>query len=587
VKACLLLPRLKVWCLQGSERTSISEQQSLIWKYLPRSIKAMNGKARHGWAKVNYSQDSGFASRILVFPNRSEMHFITYNMDPKEYQGWQLGATLTSELAEVVRRTPDLFNLGAWADEDMPVEWFRTVELRCTTRNACWMWTFSTTEGITTTIKEVVDGARTIRTEAAELLPDNQRHVEGCPPGHMPVVQESRKPGVSIVYFHSVRNPFPPNYENVKNVVAGKPVKVIMRDAYGYSEDTRHRCFPKFGSVNIVEEWELPAEGTNYMFCDPAGARNWFCIWARVTPGNPGKVFIYREWPDEGRYGQWAVPSRDPQQFDGDAGPGQKPLGLGYVALKRVWRELETIQVPAGWREGNHREHKEHKEEGMGEGTPLPIPLPAERGEGEGAEGDNHRGHGEHKGEGTRLRQGYGGQGVEGEGAEGDNRGKRGEREMDPQAAGRIREALANGESVENLREAIRERYIDPRAGRDQRTAQEGGTCPIDELGKQSDEEGPMWFIPAPGLTREAGLQAVNDLLDWDPYAPRDPVMNEPRLFVVKSCGNMIWMFMNNTASGGEKAGCKDPEDVARYLATSGVVYVDPKEPVGKGQGSY
>lgn len=554
VKAAVELPRLKLWCLQGSERTSISEQQSLIWKYLPRAIKALNGKARHGWTKVNYSQDNGFANRILVFPNRSEMHFITYNMDPKEYQGWQLGALLSRELEEKVRRTPDLFNLGAWADEDMPVEWFHTLQLRCTTRNACWMWTFSTLEGITTTIKEITDGAATTASEPAELLPPHQRHVPDCPPGHMPTVQRARQDGISIVYFHSRYNPFPPNYENVRAICAGKPVKITMRDAYGYSEDTRHRAFPKFGPWNIIDEKDLPAEGTNYLVCDPAGSRNWFCVWVRVAPGNPSRFYLYREWPDEGRYGQWAVPSKNPNKFDGDAGPAQKPLGLGYPKLKRTWLELERIHVPA---EVKSRVLSLESKVGT-----APPGTPDARLETRDARLETLD---------ARLKT-----------------------VLDPQRRARIVAAIENGEELGELSEEIYARFIDPRAGRDARTAQgDGGTCPIDELAKDGrDESGRiiapgMPFLPAPGLSREAGIQAVNDLLDWNEYEPLQPILNEPRLYVVRGCGNVIWMFNNNTATGGEDAACKDPEDVCRYLATAGLAYIDPSLPVGRGQGAY
>jgi len=54
------------------------------------------------------------------------------------------------------------------------------------------------------------------------------------------------------------------------------------------------------------------------MVCDPAGARNWFMIWAKVAPD--GKIYVYREWPDESE-GEWAIPSQDP---DGKMGTAQR-----------------------------------------------------------------------------------------------------------------------------------------------------------------------------------------------------------------------------------------------------------------------
>jgi hypothetical protein len=480
VQVALTLPRAKLWCLQGSERTSISEQQGLIWKYLPNHIKALNSRQRHGWAKLSYSQDAGFASRVLVLPNRSEVHFLTYNQDPKEYQGWQLGAILTPEKRLLIRNTPWLFNLGAWADEDMPLTWLETVQLRCTTRDALWMWTFSTTEGITTTVKAVLGTPQNLATRRAELLPENQRLVPNCPPGHVPLVQ--RNGSTSIVYFHTDLNPFPPNYENVKAYVAGKPVATIMQDAYGYSEDSRSRAHPKFGSWNVIKPEQLPAEGTNYFFCDPAGARMWFCFWVRVGPGNPPTFYAYRDWPDEAHFGAWAQPSKDPNRWDGETGPAQRGRGYGYAQYKRAW-------------------------------------LLAER------------------------------------------------------------------------EEKIQRRYIDSRAGRDQRTSDEGGTCPIDELAKeQTDKQGTvpvMHFTPARGFSRDAGLQAINDLLDWDMMEPLTRTVNEPHLYVVDCCQQLIWCLSNNTASDGETAACKDAEDVLRYMATEDLVHLSSEAMKTRGGGSY
>jgi hypothetical protein len=43
--------------------------------------------------------------------------------------------------------------------------------------------------------------------------------------------------------------------------------------------------------------------------------------------------------------------------------------------------------------------------------------------------------------------------------------------------------------------------------------------------------------------------------------------MNQPHLFVCEDCLQVRWMFENYTGRGGEKGACKDPADLARYMA--------------------
>jgi hypothetical protein len=72
------------------------------------------------------------------------------------------------------------------------------------------------------------------------------------------------------------------------------------------------------------------------MVCDPAGARNWFMIWARVTPDN--KVYVYREWPDDSE-GEWALPSAEP---DGRMGTAQRSgAGRSLIEYKELINSLE------------------------------------------------------------------------------------------------------------------------------------------------------------------------------------------------------------------------------------------------------
>jgi hypothetical protein len=83
--SALCYPRGKIWCFQDSDTTSLTMQQGLIWKYLPKRLKALNNK-RNAVYKITYSQANGFSSHPrnkLILPNRTEIHFLTYGQEPQ------------------------------------------------------------------------------------------------------------------------------------------------------------------------------------------------------------------------------------------------------------------------------------------------------------------------------------------------------------------------------------------------------------------------------------------------------------------------------------------------------------------------
>ena len=351
VQAALQFPRGILWAFQGNAKTSIAAQQTLVWKYLPPTIKALNGKQdRRKIFAVSFSEKNGFADAVLVLPNRTKIHFLTYEMDVKQYQGWQIGSPwrpgmpLTATEAAMQQLMDgtegDVQNLGFWADEDMPFPWLETCELRAATHGARGLWTFSTTEGITPAIKQVLGTATTLESKPAELLGDRV-NLPQLPKGEMPFRQKAERTDWGAIFFFSEFNPFGDNYANVKSFCAGKTSDAIMENAYGYARDTRHKAFPLFGEWNIVKRDHLPKKMTRYMITDPGGAsRNWATIWIGVAEN--GCLYIDRDWPDEQTYGEWAVPSEDPKQPDGNRGPAQRSLGFGYTQLAEHWRKLEA-----------------------------------------------------------------------------------------------------------------------------------------------------------------------------------------------------------------------------------------------------
>jgi hypothetical protein len=125
----------------------------------------------------------------------------------------------------------------------------------------------------------------------------------------------------------------------MKQTLKSRSTHDIKIRAYGWAEQTAGSQFPLFGDKNIFSEpvTEICKEGTNYMVADPAGARNWFMLWARVD--QYGTVWIYREWPDAS-YGEWAVPS---EKADGKPGPAQRQgAGRGVNEYTELVWNLET-----------------------------------------------------------------------------------------------------------------------------------------------------------------------------------------------------------------------------------------------------
>lgn len=430
---------------------------------------------------------------------------------------------------------PDVIEGGEcdmiWADELVPLDWIRTLRYRIVTRRGKLIVTFTPIKGYSLTVKEYVAGAKTLESKPAELLKDSA--IPGGKPGEMPYIQQPAcYDKARITYFHSILNPFG-NYPGIVDTLQGATTSEIRIRAYGFADKLDASAFPLFGDWNIIDPENIPGEGTNYVLIDPAGGRNWFIIWWRVVPGNPPKHFIYREWPDLRRFGPWAETSRSQFTYDGDAGPAQRSIGYGVEQYKQLMLREEKIFVP-----------------------PAIAALPAE----------------------TSME-------VWGPMVE-----------MIREAHHRhvIRQALRDGADLADLREPIYERRIDPRAGRSQHVTEKGGSCLIDDFAKeQRDPNGnvtgaKMIVWPSPGLSIEEGLNAINTLLFWDKDRDLQQILNEPRLYVSRNCGNVIWAMQNWTGQDGEKGASKDPIDNCRYGATGELRHVDRSGRVKtRGGGSY
>lgn len=312
--------------LHESGPTSIDVQQKEVFKFLPPEWKRLR---KTNVTNISYSQKNGFTENKFVLPNGSMGVFGSYKQDIGDYEGLEF----------------DQIN----ADEGLPLNWLRTLLFRLATRAGKMIWSYTPLHGITPAVKEVVEGATTVQSLPAELLPADQVHVPDCPAGHMPYIQTSTWPRAKIIYFHSKMNPFG-GYATIKQLLEPLDRTQVERRAYGYARNTIRTLFPLFGAHNIIRAAQVPAKLTRYLLADPASARNMFLTWWGVDAR--GHVYIYREWPDEIRHGAWAEASEVARLFDGQAGPAQPTLGYGVTDYKRLIMEEEGHHwdLQTGWR---------------------------------------------------------------------------------------------------------------------------------------------------------------------------------------------------------------------------------------------
>lgn len=311
-------PDARVWCLHTTSSSSIQMQQNVLWKYMPPELK---NARKTKITNISYSQKNGFSDNTFILPNRSQCFFMNYAQDKKVIEGGEV----------------DLI----WCDELVPLDWVETLRYRAITRRGKLLITFTPVLGYSQVVKDYVAGCSIRKSLKAELLDQSKIIVAGCPKGHMPYLADSMNSGAGVVWFHSQLNPYNP-FDQLRATLEGKTSNEIKIRAYGYAENTAGSQFPSFTDVNILTDEKIPVDGTNFMVCDPAGARNWFMLWLRAA--KDGNLYVYREFPDISN-GEWALPA---EKSDGKMGSGQKNgAGRGIDEYKELIRELEGDEVMA------------------------------------------------------------------------------------------------------------------------------------------------------------------------------------------------------------------------------------------------
>jgi phage terminase large subunit-like protein len=303
---------INIWCLHTTNMTSVSMQQNVVYNYLPKELKEAK---RTRQTQVSWTQKNGFSDNTAVY-ERNQIWFLNYAQDIKVVEGGEVDFV--------------------WCDELVPADWLETLKYRLVTRNGKLLVTFTPVQGYTQVVKEYITTSKVKSYRKSELLPN--ANVAGVPAGHMPYTAEDQYGKHGVVWFHSKLNPYN-NWERMVQTLKNRSTHDIKIRAYGWAEQTAGSQFPLFGENNVFSDPidQLVPEGTNYMVCDPAGARNWFMLWARVD--DDGVIWVYREWPDIS-YGEWAIPGDKP---DGRAGPAQRQgAGRGVDEYTELIWSLET-----------------------------------------------------------------------------------------------------------------------------------------------------------------------------------------------------------------------------------------------------
>jgi hypothetical protein len=453
VQTLLEKENASVLCCHTSHATSVTVQQPAIYNYLPVALRATKKGRIH---YLNYSRKNGFTDGSFILPNGSRCDFLNYTQSENTIEG----------------READLI----WCDELVPQSWVETLRYRLITRRGKLLITQTPLEGVASVYKEFTAGSAITKFHDAELLKGKQG-LPTWPIGKAARTMVQNQTNRRTVFFFSEDNPYNP-FDEMKSKLVASPMGQILTRAYGWASDNIGKAFARFRpEIHCIPASSVPAGGTLYMVCDPAGARNWYALWMLVY--EDGKRVVVREFPDFTNYGEWVLPS---EKADGKPGPAQTlEAGRSISEYRKLFRQIETD---------------------LGYGEPVM-------------------------------------------------------------------------------------RLIDPKAGGSPALSEAGGTTLIDLLAESEDptDDG-MAFIPAPGVPVDQRTSAINSQLSYDATQELTAI-NEPQLYVVNDCTNLIYALSEHTGRDGQKGATKDPIDCLGMLLVSGLAFVGRGGFDSRGGGGY
>lgn len=314
VQTLLEKENASVLCCHTSHATSVTVQQPAIYHYLPVALRATKKGRIH---YLNYSRKNGFTDGSFILPNGSRCDFLNYTQSENTIEG----------------READLI----WCDELVPQSWVDTLRYRLVTRRGKLLVTQTPLEGVASVYKEFTAGASITAFHDAQLLQGKQA-LPTWPVGKAARTMVQAATHRRTVFFFSEDNPYNP-FDEMRQKLAASPMGQILTRAYGWASDNIGKAFARFRpDVHCIPAEKVPPGGTLYMVCDPAGARNWFCLWLLVY--EDGKRVVVREFPDYANFGEWALPGEKP---DGKMGPAQTlDAGRSISEYRALFRQIES-----------------------------------------------------------------------------------------------------------------------------------------------------------------------------------------------------------------------------------------------------
>lgn len=316
VWAACTIPEAEVRAYHVSEERSI-EQQRFIWEAIPQSIKNLPTKKGQNHS-LQYSQKNGFTDNICIFPpiaGYKRGGYIKFGNYKQYQQDAQIAEGFKSHLL--------------WLDEEAPQKFFETLIYRTSDYHGRIILTFTTLNGWTPLVQDLLGKTKTLDKRHAELVNRD-----------LPILQESlSRPGSLIHYFWTQDNAFI-DTKDFLDKIKSRPRDEIMARAYGVPTKAISSAFPAFNKdVHVIPHSEMPwiknpeYPVTRYMAIDPGDAKNWFIVWVAVDAA--GTWWVYREWPD---YDDWALPGNT---VEGKPGPAQKCSRSGVRDYVEMIRDAE------------------------------------------------------------------------------------------------------------------------------------------------------------------------------------------------------------------------------------------------------
>lgn len=308
----------KVYHWHDNEERSIVDAQATIFNSLPIELREKGSKRGGSNYSTTYTQKTGFVGRLptCILPPREGIDLgssIFFKYYTQFLQNNQVAEGFNAHLIEM--------------DEECPLKLFQTMISRTVDFHGRIILTFTTLQGWTPLIAELLKGAETVRSRYA---PTEGRE--------LPVEQICHAwPSARIYYWWTQDNPFIDNQELI-DMYENRPAEERLARLYGIPTKTQQGKFPKFNrETNVVPHGEIPFikdpennPVTRYFITDPAGTKPYVAIWMGVLEN--GCVYIYRESPTE----EWFLPHINNAGTPvGKPGQGQRPNGWGF----KQWRD--------------------------------------------------------------------------------------------------------------------------------------------------------------------------------------------------------------------------------------------------------